>query len=505
MMSVRETLAGKHILLTGVTGFLGKVWLAMVLEQVPEVGQITLVIRGRGRLRPGQRRFEEDLGHSPVYRRLREAHGANLGAWLAERVTVVTGDVEKPRCDLNPDDLGAMDVVVHCAGLTDFAPDPLRALAVNVAGAQHVADLARALDAKLVHVSTAFVAGMVSGAVPEHITPGVSPNGTHFSVAAEVRRLQLACRGEGRIERGMERARELGWPNLYTLTKGLAEHLLMEQPGLDLMVVRPAIVECARTFPFTGWNEGLNTAGPLAWLISTAFRRLPSRPEHCFDVVPVDDVSTGLIVCVAAALRGDAPPVVHLASGDVNPFLFGRAVELTGLAMRRWTRKGGGTQIDGFLRYLDPVPVSASAPLSTGTLRRWVGGLRSAASEAELGTYVPKAFRRTVERSVSQIEDALHDAQAKLQRVEHMLELYQPFIHDYDPRFATDHIRALSTDPEFAWTVPEIDWRHYWVDVEYPGLQMWSIPVIHGEKPPRDDVGRILLGRSESEQRVASK
>ena len=32
----------------------------------------------------------------------------------------------------------------------------------------------------------------------------------------------------------------------------------------------------------------------------------------------------------------------------------------------------------------------------------------------------------------------------------------------------------------------EIDWRHYWLDVQIPGLDLWSLPLLRGEKVPED-------------------
>ncbi len=43
--SVRRALAGKHVMLIGVTGFIGKVWLANTLLELPEIGRIYLLIR----------------------------------------------------------------------------------------------------------------------------------------------------------------------------------------------------------------------------------------------------------------------------------------------------------------------------------------------------------------------------------------------------------------------------------------------------------------------------
>src|SRR4029077_17819000 len=44
-LSVRETLANRHILLIGVTGFIGKVWLVDLLEDVGDLAKDTVVIR----------------------------------------------------------------------------------------------------------------------------------------------------------------------------------------------------------------------------------------------------------------------------------------------------------------------------------------------------------------------------------------------------------------------------------------------------------------------------
>ena len=65
-LPVRETLAGKHLMLIGVTGFIGKVWLVDLLEKIPEIGKITLLIR-RNRTTSAQRRFEKIVEESPTF------------------------------------------------------------------------------------------------------------------------------------------------------------------------------------------------------------------------------------------------------------------------------------------------------------------------------------------------------------------------------------------------------------------------------------------------------
>ena len=91
-LSVRATLANRHIMLIGVTGFIGKVWLVNLLENIPEIGKITLLIR-RNRTTSAQRRFEKIVEESPTFDALQERYGRNLGAFLKEKVEVVEGDV----------------------------------------------------------------------------------------------------------------------------------------------------------------------------------------------------------------------------------------------------------------------------------------------------------------------------------------------------------------------------------------------------------------------------
>jgi nucleoside-diphosphate-sugar epimerase len=524
-LSVRRAIAGRHLLVTGVTGFLGKVWLAMVLELLPEVGKLSVLVRGR-RKESASARFAKIVETSPVFRSLRARHGAGLERFLNERLEVLDGDVQLAGCGLDATKTsalaGSVDAIVHFAGLTDFEPDPVTALAVNTHGATHVADLAVKIRAPLVHVSTCFVAGNVSGEIPETITQKRAPNGVAFDVHEEITALSLALdaavahlvdRGsrearQKRIDAASERARRLGWPNIYTYTKGLAEHLLAARDDVRAIVVRPSIVECATDYPFVSWNEGINTSGPLFWLLGSFFRRLPSRPEHRFDVVPVDAVARGVTIALASLLAGEALPTARegaafaLASSWENPFTFGRAIELTSLSARSDYGRSDAKPLERFvLRYLDAVPVDAETERfpSMSFLRKAAKGLRDALSDVDRSD-IEERWGKLVDRMVGeQIDDALSTASRALNRadrtlgsIEQMLRLYKPFIHDNDYVFRTDRISALaarlveSEREAFGWHVAKIDWRHYWVDVEGPGLRKWCFPLLRGEKAPED-------------------
>src|SRR5436190_345893 len=78
------------------------------------------------------------------------------------------------------------------SGVVDFDPPVNESVEPNVYGTQHLIELVKLLDAKLVHVSTSYVAGKKDGRVSEDIAIDgyfpereIRPN-EHFEVATEL-------------------------------------------------------------------------------------------------------------------------------------------------------------------------------------------------------------------------------------------------------------------------------------------------------------------------------
>src|SRR5712692_9880134 len=199
---VRETLANRHLLLIGVTGFIAKVWLVDLLENIPNIGKITLLIR-RNRTTSAQRRFEKIIEESPAFDTLQARHGRQLGAFLKEKVDVVEGDVSQPGLGLDAATqtrlAESLDLVVNSAGLTDFNPDLREALVSNVDSAVHLlAFLRRCNHAGLMHLSTCYVVGMRDGRVAEELQDNYTPaQDSNFDAQREVESLREMI---GRIE-----------------------------------------------------------------------------------------------------------------------------------------------------------------------------------------------------------------------------------------------------------------------------------------------------------------
>src|SRR5258706_1296310 len=178
-LSVRRTLAGKNILLIGVTGFIGKVWLTQLLSEVPEIGKIHLLIR-RQRTTTAQRRFEKIFEESPVFDGLQEQLCDRFADFVTERVEVIEGDVSQPDLGMAPETRAhlsrTLDLVVNSSGLTDFNPDLRDALASNVGPVMHLINFLRTSDhAGLLHLSTCYVVGSKDGRVTEEVQPNYTP------------------------------------------------------------------------------------------------------------------------------------------------------------------------------------------------------------------------------------------------------------------------------------------------------------------------------------------
>jgi thioester reductase-like protein len=522
-ISIRQTYAGRHVLVAGGSGFLGKVWLAMVLQRIPDVGRIYMLLRGKGR--GVKERFEKLVNESYVFAALHEEHGERLGEFMSRRVEVVAGDVSRPDLGMDPAVAerlrGTVDLVINFAGLVDFNPDLREAAETNVMGAVHVADFVQSCQkAKLVHVSTCYVAGQRDGRIPEKVQ-AKTPSGRPMDAKAELEELRriiarteaenespevdahlhkdVILRLEGRsgdvnerrirdlvtrLKRkrlretmalaGTDRAKELGWPNTYTYTKALAEYLLLERADrLDFTIFRPAIVESAVEFPFAGWNEGFNTSGPLVYLAKTWFRHIPARRGNPLDVIPVDMVCKALLVTGAALLRGEHGQVYQCGSSDRNFLPVDRLTELSALGHRKWLREHGESALHKVvLARWDAIAADPDHMLNIGNIRSVMNQLTR-----YLRHGLPEKIPSELQDAADKLAKETDTSNQRLRKIEDVLELFQPFTHDH---YIVFEARAIDkhplVEPEFRFEPESIEWRRYWLEVHMPGLRRWCFP-----------------------------
>src|SRR4051812_2327880 len=161
-IDVAETFRGKHILLIGTTGFVGKVALSMLLHHYPDVGKVFCLVRpGAGNT--ADERFFRKVAPVEVFDPLRERYGDGYTAFMRSKIVAIPGDIGRPLCNFTDEQFaeiqaqGGVHVVLNSAGLVSFAPSLESAMRINAMGAKNVLDLTRKLGARLVHVSTCYV------------------------------------------------------------------------------------------------------------------------------------------------------------------------------------------------------------------------------------------------------------------------------------------------------------------------------------------------------------
>lgn len=187
-------------------------------------------------------------------------------------VRQLRGDLTAPSMGLAARDLADVlartEIVVHCGALTSFANNPDVAMQVNRVGTERILDLTERAGARLVHVSTAFVAR-----------------------AEEF--------GESAAENPGERVRS---PKSYLRSKVAAEEAVLAS-GLPVAVVRPSVLMgdsfTGHIQQFQGWHmmcQGIITGG---------LPFLPAGGESLVDCVPVDFAARAIAALALSPAAGE--------------------------------------------------------------------------------------------------------------------------------------------------------------------------------------------------------
>lgn len=495
--TIAARLDGQHVLLTGVTGFVGEALLHLMLAEAPGV-RVTVLVRRKGSTSAEARTAA--LLRKPVFAGIVEAAGG-VEALMAARIEVLEGDLADAP-ELPP----GLDAVVHCAGDVSFDPPVDEGFRTNVQGTREL--LARVRDAgpdiHYVHISTAYVAGRRRGSIPEapvdhdvdleaELSWGLvqrqivehqsrsafvlererkKAERTHSraglltaAAATEEARKEWVKRELVRI--GSERARSLGWTDCYTFTKALGERVV-EQHARDaaqprrVSIVRPSIIESALERPHPGWIEGFKMAEPL--ILAYGRGELPEFPaaaDTIVDIVPVDHVVAAIVAVLAHPPEAGDPAYFHVSSGDRNPLTFRMLY-------------------DNVRAYFDEHPFAAG---DRGAVRlpdwRFPGAssverLLSTSERAhQVANYVvghaPRGDRtRDLARKLDQ-------QGRRLEFLRRYLDLYREYAQA-ELRFSDANTLGLyrSLSPEdqaaFAFDTAVVDWSHYLREVHCPAV-----------------------------------
>ncbi|TMQ02670.1 MAG: hypothetical protein E6J91_50710, partial [Deltaproteobacteria bacterium] len=287
---------------------------------------------------------------------------------------------------------------------------------------------------------------------------------------------------------GMERAEHWGWTNTYTYTKSLGEQIILSDRAVPATIVRPAIVESAVRFPFPGWNEGFNTTAPLMYLMLKGHRAVPMGEDTALDVIPVDFIASGMLLATAAVLAGEHEPVYQLGTSDSNRVTSRRLTELTALAVRQHFRDKADRGEDELRSRLRAR--LESMPVSYDHFERWSAPMLKRIADrliAVLDDKLPRWGTPRIEAFAERAREELAKISTFTGQVQDLIELFKPFTTDHDLSFRCDNIRALwarvtpADQDRLLWAPHLIDWRKYWLDTHFPGLQKWTFDKLDEE------------------------
>jgi alcohol-forming fatty acyl-CoA reductase len=507
---IAEALKGKTILVTGSTGFLGKSIVEKCLRSIPEVGRINLAIRSSAR-RPAAERLDREVLASPAFKRLKEEIGEQAFAQLVKaKLDVIEIDLGRDGLGLSEtgrEQLRASDIVIHSAAAVEFDNPADLSAQTNLLGAARMVEALQATGARphLVHVSTAYVGGMLRGLVREEapLDPGLNwrheaevlsnlrgpveeesrrpevlnrlrrearsrmgPAGTP-AVARATERLRDRWVKDRLVERGRTHANAMGFSDIYSFTKAMAEHAVVELHGqIPLSIVRPSIIESALAEPFPGWLEGFRMAEPLILAFGRGILRdFSGLPDSLLDIIPADFV-VNTVLAVAANPPPDAKPrVYHAASGTRNPLRFRRVA-------------------DEATRYFGEHPLRDRYGQAIGTPEWTYPTRQELATRARTALRFVEAAQWVVERlplgaSVAQVSDDLNAERERLDRGLNLIQLYGVYT-EVDCIFDTRNVTSIwekvpaAERKIFPFDPALYDWEHYFQDVHFPTVVRMS-------------------------------
>ena len=327
-LSVLQSLSGASIFLTGGTGFVGKVIVEKLLRSCPTISRLYLLVRPR-KGSTAEERLEAEVVQSEIFTRLKAEIGDDAFRRLVrDKLRAMGGEMTQSGIGLSKEDLETLtrdvDVIVHCAAIVDFNERLDRAIELNVLGSLRLLAIAQQSSrlSAFVHVSTCYVNSNRRGWMDEKLYPlGFEPD-------------EMLRRVSSMKETELEKITVTGllgdWPNTYTFTKAMTEHLMVKHRGsVPLAIVRPSIVGGSYREPVPGWIDVISAAGAVYLSVGLGvIKFLPGSPSTMGDIVPVDYVCNVALGAIPAIRASNRYLIFHAATSSEKPMYWGNACQV---------------------------------------------------------------------------------------------------------------------------------------------------------------------------------
>lgn len=346
-----EFYAGKTVLVTGATGFIGKVCLVKMVKSLEKCERIYVMLRPKRGLNP-QQRFNKMLNEEPfaprpicltpdelaAYEKSQaqqqqqqqkqqdsDTKEQNIFDW--SKVHAVEGDMSRDELGLS-DDVKAtlcssVDIVFNIAASVQFDAPLKQNLRDNYMGTRNLLQLCTKFTrlVSLVHVSTFYSNSHLS-----HVEERVLPMARDSEKMAEL----ISWMPDSLCDMVAPQIME-NRPNTYIYTKAMSENLVQRFEGrLPLAIVRPSIVTPSHKEPYAGWVDNVNGPMGLGILASLGIlRNIDWNYYGISDTIPVDHVVNCMLAVAERTARAHPRDikVYNCSSSSLNPLTWGQMFE----------------------------------------------------------------------------------------------------------------------------------------------------------------------------------
>ncbi|XP_053621900.1 putative fatty acyl-CoA reductase CG5065 [Plodia interpunctella] len=289
---IADSFTGRTVLVTGGTGFMGKVLVEKILRRCPNIQEIVLLVRPKKGKSPRQRL--EEIFNGPLFEKVRTLRGGVEP--LLAKVSIAAGDVAEKDLALSEEDRerisNTVEIIIHAAATIRFDEELKKAVLMNVRGVRLMLDLAKQCK-KLqlfVQISTAYCHLHETLLEEKPYPPPADP---HQIIEA------IEWMDDDTIATLTPKLLH-NFPNSYAFTKALGEALVVEAMGsVPAVVLRPSIVIPIWQEPLPGWTDNIN--GPTGLLIGAGkgvIRTMYCKSNSYADYLPVDVFINGIMILV---------------------------------------------------------------------------------------------------------------------------------------------------------------------------------------------------------------
>ncbi|PHU05779.1 hypothetical protein BC332_26601 [Capsicum chinense] len=480
-IGIIKFLRGKTFLITGATGFLGKVLIEKILRTVPDVNKIFVLIKADNK-EVAMHRLKNEVLNADIFKNLKQVHGKSYYTFMLSKLVPVVGNVSETHLGLDKDLTNVIakevDVIVNSAANTTFDERQVNRSVTKKSYMKHY----REITVCFILLPTAYVNGQRQGRIMEKpfcsgdsitketLSAGVYKNS--FSSLNVEDEIKLILESKHAIEDnivsqkmkelGLERANKFGWQDTYVFTKAMGEMMIDKmRSDVPVVIIRPSVIESTYREPFSGWMEGNRMMDPI--ILHYGKGQLTGflvDPNGVLDVVPADMVVNATLAAIAKHGEAGKPGsnVYQVASSVVNPLVF------KDLATLLFDHFNSSPYIDSKGRPIHVPRMKLFSSREELSFHLWRDAINKSGltDTADPNGKLSRKLENICRKSVEQAKYLAH--------------IYEPYTF-YGGRFDNSNTQRLmecmskEEIRQFGFDVENIDWKDYISNVHIPGLR----------------------------------